>query len=62
VAFKFTVGTLTSIFKDRISLRNNKTAEIMVYLNFFACGWKDPDPDPRGPKHTEGEGNFKSDI
>jgi hypothetical protein len=28
-----TVGTLTSVFKDNMSLRSHKTVEIMVYLN-----------------------------
>jgi hypothetical protein len=31
-----TVGTLTSVFKDNMSLSRHKTVEIMVYLNFFA--------------------------
>ncbi len=39
-----TDGTLTSVFKDNISLRSHKT-EIMVFLNIFACGWKDLDRD-----------------
>jgi len=30
-----TVGTLTSVFKDNMSLRSHKTVEIMVYLNFW---------------------------
>jgi hypothetical protein len=35
----FTVGTYRrhQSFKDNMSLRNHKTVEIMVYLNFFAC-------------------------
>jgi hypothetical protein len=40
------VGTLTSIFEDKMSLKIHKTIEIKVYLNFFACWWKDPDPFP----------------
>jgi hypothetical protein len=24
-----------------------KTVEIKVFLNFFACSWKDPDPEAR---------------
>jgi hypothetical protein len=31
------VGTLTSVFKDKISLRSHKTLEFMVYFNWFAC-------------------------
>ncbi len=52
------VGTLTSVFKDSLSLRIHKIVKIVVY--FFACQiqWKDldpeimTDPDPNGPKHT----------
>jgi hypothetical protein len=40
------VGTLTSVFKDNMSLESHKTVEIMVYLNFLACWCKDLDPDP----------------
>ncbi len=40
-----TVGsTFTSVLKDKKSLRSHKTVEIEVFLNFFACWWKDPDP------------------
>ncbi len=41
---------ITLVFKDNMSLRSLKTIEIVVYLNCFACWWKNPDPDPRGPK------------
>jgi hypothetical protein len=39
-------GTLTSFFKDKNSLRSHKTVEIKIFLNFFVCRWKDPEPDP----------------
>jgi hypothetical protein len=42
----FMMGYITVVFKDNMSLRRDKTAEIMVYFNFFACQWKDPDPEP----------------
>ncbi len=45
------------VFKDNMSLSSHKTVEIMVYLDFYACWWKDPDPHkiiinpyPWGPK------------
>ena len=42
-----TVGTFTSVFKDSKSLRCHKTKQLKLrFLNFFACWWKDPDPDP----------------
>jgi hypothetical protein len=30
-----TVGTFTSFFKDNLSLRSHKTAELNVFLHFF---------------------------
>ncbi len=39
-------GTLSSFFKDKKLARTHKTVVIKVFLNFFACWWKDPDPDP----------------
>jgi hypothetical protein len=52
------VGTFTSVRKDK------KSAENKVFINFFACLWKDPDtykiitdPDPGGPK-TYGSGTL----
>jgi hypothetical protein len=34
-----------------MALGSHKTVEIMDYLNFFACPWKDP--DPRLQKRTD---------
>jgi hypothetical protein len=31
-----TVGTLTSVFKDNMSLRSHNTVEIMIYRTIFA--------------------------
>ncbi len=42
----FLLGTFTSVFRDNKSLRSYKTVEIKIFLNYFACGWKDPDLDP----------------
>ncbi len=33
--------------------KKSKILEIKVLFTFFACWWKDPDPDPGGPKHTD---------
>jgi hypothetical protein len=35
--FFLSVGMITSVIKDSISLRSHKTIEFMVYLNWFAC-------------------------
>ncbi len=35
---------LPSVFNDKKSLRSHRTVEIKVFINFFACWWKDPDP------------------
>ncbi len=56
-----TKGTGTVVFKDNKLIRSHKTLEIKVFLNIFACRWKDPkgqrklmdpttDPDPV-PEH-----------
>ncbi len=37
---------ILSVFKDNKSLRSHKTEEIMVFHDFFACCWEDPEPDP----------------
>ncbi len=37
-------GTFTSFFKD--PKRYHKTVENKVFFSFFACWWKDPDPEP----------------
>ncbi len=34
----------TSFFKEKKSKRSHKTVEIKVFLHFFACWWKVPDP------------------
>jgi hypothetical protein len=34
--------------QDNILFYESQKGEIMVYLNFLACWWKDPDPDPKG--------------
>ncbi len=39
-----TICTLTSVFKDNVSMRSHKTVEIMVYLNFL-CLLIKGDPD-----------------
>ncbi len=46
--------TIYIIFCDKKLLRSQKTVEIKVFLNLFACWWKDlkPDPDPGGPNLT----------
>ncbi len=36
--------TFTSVFKDKKSKRSKIIVEINVFLTFFACWWKDPDP------------------
>jgi hypothetical protein len=59
-----TVDTFTAVFKDNELSRIHKTVEIKVFLHFFVCSWKDPDPisykpdpgdqkhkDPTGPEH-----------
>ncbi len=38
-----TLGTLTFVFKDNMSLRSHKAEEIMLYVYFSAQWWKDPD-------------------
>ncbi len=55
--FFFTVASLTSVFKDNMSLKSHEKVEVMVYLYFFACWWKDPDPDPRGTKTCGSHGS-----
>ncbi len=35
-----TVDTFTSVFKENKLLRNQKTVEIMGFLNFFVCWWE----------------------
>ncbi len=42
--YRIYCGYIYIIFKDKKSLRSHKTVEIKVFLNFFACWWKDPDP------------------
>ncbi len=39
-------GTFTSVFIDKKSTTSHKVEEIKNFLTFFACSWKDPDPDP----------------
>ncbi len=63
-----TVGTLTSVFKDSMSLRSHKTVEIMVYLTFFAC-WSgsvqivmELDPDPRVPNTYRTDPGYRQSL
>jgi hypothetical protein len=35
---------------DKQKLNDNGQRNHDLFLHFFACRWKDPDPDPRGPK------------
>ncbi len=37
-------GTFTSVIIDKKSRRGHEKVEIKVFLTFFACLWKDPDP------------------
>jgi hypothetical protein len=56
--------SFTSVLIGKQSKRNHIIAvvEIKVFLNFFACRWREPvtkkitDPDPEGPK-TYGSGS-----
>ncbi len=50
-----TVGTFTSVFKDRKSVRCHKTVDIKVFLQFFSFWWKDPDP---GGQKVTGSGSW----
>ncbi len=47
-------GEFTSVFIDKNSKRSHKIVKIKVFLLFFACSWKDPDPE--GP-NTYGSGS-----
>jgi hypothetical protein len=44
--FEGSQGTFTWVFIDKKSKRSHKIVEIKVFLTFFACCWKDLDPDP----------------
>jgi hypothetical protein len=50
-----------NIFKNKKSKRSHKAVGIKVFLTFFAWWYKDPDPDPGGPK-TCGSGGSGSDF
>ncbi len=39
-----TVGKFTQVIKNNKLLRSHKTIDIKVFLHFFACWWKHPDP------------------
>jgi hypothetical protein len=39
-------ATFISFFKNKKSKRNHKTVGIKVFLTYFACLKKDPEPDP----------------
>jgi hypothetical protein len=57
--FRRKVPTFTSFIKDKKSSRSHKTVEIKVFLHFFACLGKDPEPDcermriQEAEKHTD---------
>jgi hypothetical protein len=43
-AYSFLKVIFTSLFKDKKVIKSHKTVEIKIFLHFFACRCKDPDP------------------